>query len=88
MIETYNTSPLTSSLSCDNDRADSLRPKEFNCFCPYHLECLLLPVTVWFPRLHYYLKGVLVMSSESTTTVIITRNQGYDSISVLYQSTD
>lgn len=88
MLATYNAPPLTLSLSCDSDRADSLRPKEFKCFCPYHLECLLLLVTVWLPRLHYYLKGVLVSSSGSTTTVVITRNQGYDSISVFYQSTD
>ncbi len=60
MLESIKTLLLTLWLAFQHPPGRLPAPQGVNSIRPYRLACSWLPVTIWLPRLRYYLMGVLV----------------------------
>ncbi len=78
MFELINTLLLTLSLSRDSDRADSLRPKEFNFDCTTHLgfTAIANQLGLFLP----WLRSFCGKSRDSTETCLSERPSGSTTI--------
>ena len=84
MLELINTLLLTLSQSLDRDRADSLRPKEFNLYCTTHLgfTAIAHQLGLFLP----WLRSFCGKSRDSTETCLSERPSGSTTISIIAQN--